>query len=127
MLGTLLKNPAVLRRRDRMTLPFLVCAAVTAISAIVSLGFSIAAVLKADGEAKTMALYACARSLALVLVSAVPLFTGSVAWLLAVACGMTIVQACDAAIGVRIGDRMKTLGPAGTALLNLAATIWLLA
>ena len=66
MLGTLLKKPAVLRRRDRMTLPFLVCAAVTAISAIVSLGFSIAAVLKADGEAKTIALYACARSLALV-------------------------------------------------------------
>jgi hypothetical protein len=109
-----------------MTLPFVVCATVTSISAIVGLGFSIAAVLKADGEAKTIALYGCARSIALALVSPVPLFTGSTAWLLAVACSMTVVQACDAAIGVRIGDRMKTLGPAAIALLNLAATIWLL-
>jgi hypothetical protein len=39
---------------------------------------------------------------------------------------MIIVQFCDAAIGVVIEDRMKTFGPAGTALLNLAAVIWLL-
>jgi hypothetical protein len=39
---------------------------------------------------------------------------------------MIIVQICDAAIGVVIGDRMKTFGPAGTALLNLAAVVWLL-
>lgn len=84
-----------------MTLRFVVCAGVTAFSAIVSLGFSLAAVLNADGEAKTMALYACARSIALVLVSAGPLFTVSIAWLLA--------------------------GPALTALLNLAAIIWLAA
>jgi hypothetical protein len=39
---------------------------------------------------------------------------------------MIIVQAGDAAIGARIRDRMKTLGPAGTAVLNLAAIVWLL-
>jgi hypothetical protein len=39
---------------------------------------------------------------------------------------MIIVQICDAAIGAVIKDRMKTFGPAGTALLNLAAVIWLL-
>jgi hypothetical protein len=38
---------------------------------------------------------------------------------------MIIVQACDAGIGVAIKDRMKTFGPAGTAVLNLAALIWL--
>jgi hypothetical protein len=38
---------------------------------------------------------------------------------------MVIVQAGDAAIGVTINDRMKTFGPAGTALLNLVAVIWL--
>jgi len=32
-----------------------------------------------------------------------------------------IVQACDAVIGTTIKDRMKTFGPAGTALLNLLA------
>ena len=108
-----------------MTVAFYVCAAVTAVSAIVSLGFSIAAALGKAGEARTMALYACARSVALALASAPPLLTGSTPWLLAVACAMTVVQACDAAIGVTINDRMKTLGPAGLALLNLAATIWL--
>jgi hypothetical protein len=39
---------------------------------------------------------------------------------------MIIVQVGDAAIGAVINDRMKTFGPAGTALLNLAAVIWLL-
>jgi hypothetical protein len=37
-----------------------------------------------------------------------------------------IVQACDAVIGTTIKDRMKTFGPAGTALLNLVAVIWLI-
>ena len=58
--------------------------------------------------------------------SLTPLLTGSVPLLLAAALSMTIVQGCDAAIGVRIKDRMKTLGPAGTALANLAAAIWLI-
>ncbi|PWB92782.1 hypothetical protein C5689_16640 [Methylosinus sporium] len=71
------------------------------------------------------ALYACARSVALALVSLVPFVTGSAPWLAATACAMIVVQACDAAIGVTIEDRMKTFGPAGTALANLAALIWL--
>ena len=53
-----------------MTVPFIFCASITAISAIISLGFSIAA-----------ALYACARSMALVIASAVPFLTGSTEWL----------------------------------------------
>ncbi len=91
-----------------MTVSFIVCASITAVSAIISLGFSIAAALNTANEAKTMALYACARSVALVLVSVAPFLTGSTPWLLAVACSMTIVQAGDAAIGLRIKDRMKT-------------------
>ena len=86
----------------------------------------IAATFDTANEVRTMALYACARSLALVLASAVPFFTGSTSWLQAIACCMIIVQVCDAGIGVAIKDRMKTFGPAGTALLNLAALIWLL-
>lgn len=109
-----------------MTIPFIVCASITAISAIISLGFSTAAALSTNNEANTMALYGWARSLALALVSAAPFLTGSTPWLLAVACSMTIVQACDAAIGAKIKDRMKTFGPAATALLNVAAIAWLL-
>jgi hypothetical protein len=63
---------------------------------------------------------------ALVIASAVPFLTGSTPWLEAIACSMIIVQICDAGIGAVIKDRMKTLGPAGTAVLNLAALVWLL-
>ena len=109
-----------------MSMPFIFCAVITAVSAVISLGFSIAATFDTANEVRTMALYACARSLALALASAVPFFTGSTPWLQAIACSMIIVQVCDAAIGVIIKDRMKTLVPAGTALLNLAAVIWFL-
>ncbi|MEH2489487.1 hypothetical protein [Bradyrhizobium sp. AZCC 2230] len=109
-----------------MTLPFIFCALVTLISAIISLGFSLAAALGAIGNARTMALYACARSVALAIASVIPLLTGSTEWLLAMAWSMIIVQGCDALVGLTIHDRMKTLGPAGTALLNLVAVIWLM-
>jgi hypothetical protein len=108
-----------------MIVPFIFCASITLISAIISLGFSIMAALGATGATRTMALYACARSVALVIASAVPFLTGSTGWLQAVAWSMIIVQACDAVIGSTIKDPMKTYGPAGTALLNLAAVIWL--
>jgi hypothetical protein len=109
-----------------MTVPFILCALITAISAIISLGFSIAATIAATGTARTMALYACARSTALVIASAVPFLTGSIDWLQAIAWSMIVVQTCDAVIGTTIQDRMKTFGPAGTALLNLGAVIWLI-
>jgi hypothetical protein len=79
-----------------MTVSFIFCASITAISAVLSLGFSIEAALRATGTARTMALYACARSVALVIASAVPFPTGSTGWLQAMAWSMIIVQACDA-------------------------------
>jgi hypothetical protein len=81
--------------------------------------------LDATGTARTMALYACARSMALVIASVVPFLTGSTDWLQAIAWSMIVVQTCDAVIGTTIKDRMKTFGPAGTALLNLGAVIGL--
>ncbi|MFD2052904.1 hypothetical protein ACFSQT_07200 [Mesorhizobium calcicola] len=109
-----------------MFAPFIVCALVTALSAVVSLGFSLAAAKNATGDARTMALYGCARSVALVVASAVPFFTGSVEWLEAVAWIMILVQAGDAVIGTAIDDRMKTFGPAGASLANLMALLWLI-
>jgi len=107
-----------------MTIPYIVCASITAISAIISLGFSVSAALSATDIARTMALYAGARSVALVIASAVPFFTGSSGWLLAIAWSMIIVQAGDAVIGKTIKNPMKTYGFAGTVLLNLVAVIW---
>ena len=74
-----------------------------------------------------MALYAAARSLAWAGVSVAAFVVRAAGWLEAVACGMIVVQACDAVIGVGIGDRVKTFGPAATAVLNAVVLGWLLA
>ena len=109
-----------------MFAPFIVCALVTALSAIVSLGFSVAAVMNGTGNARTIASYACARIVALVVASVVPLFTGSTEWLEAIAWTMILVQAGDAVIGTTIDDRTKTFGPACASLANLLALLWLI-
>jgi hypothetical protein len=109
-----------------MTAPFLVCAAITAVSAFVSLGFSVAAVPRASGETRTLALYACARSIAFAIICVVPFVTGWSLWLEAVAVGMIILQVADAGVGVTIRDRRKTFGPAAIAVTNLAALVWLI-
>jgi hypothetical protein len=106
-----------------VTLPYLARATVTVISAIVSFGFSIAAVSSTFGDARTLALYASARSFALLLVSAVTFAVGSVAWLEAMAWCMIVVQSCDARIGITIKEPTKNVGPATMALLNLAALL----
>lgn len=72
-------------------------------------------------------MYAFARSLALVVVAIVALFTGSVPFVAAVAIAMIVVQAADAVIGGVIRDRVKTVAPAATAAVNIAALAWLLA
>jgi hypothetical protein len=102
-----------------------VCASVTALSAFISLFFSTLAVRTSSGLARTNALYATARTLPLAAVSVVPFFHHSRSWLIALAVTLTLVQALDALIGVRIRDRKETWGPASTAVLNLAALLWL--
>jgi len=58
-----------------MPLSYWICAAITAVSAFVSLGFSIAALRPADGASLTASRYATARSIALVVVAVVAFFT----------------------------------------------------
>ena len=108
-----------------MTVPFLLCAAITAVSALISLGFSIAAVVSSTAVTRVLALYVCSRSLALAVASAIPFFTGSSSWLLAIALCMILVQAGDAAIGAIKNNRTETFGPLGMAILNLVAIAWL--
>jgi hypothetical protein len=109
-----------------MSMPFVICAAVTLASAVISLGFSVAAAIHEMGQTRTLAFYACARSIAFALISVCPFANHSTQWLEALASGMIVVQAIDAAIGLTIEDKMKTFGPAGTAIANLAALIWLM-
>lgn len=106
-----------------MSSAFWLCAAITAVSAVVSLGYSVAAVRSSGRLGSTEALYAFSRSSALAVAAVIVLVVRSEDWLKAVAVAMIIVQAGDAMIGARIRDRLKTAGPALTALANLAAFI----
>ena len=110
-----------------MSLSYWVCAIITAVSAAVSFGFSVAALRGGSKETLIASRYAAARSLALFAVALFALFTASVPFVTAVAIAMVIVQAADAVVGVSIRDRMKTIGPAVITVVNLAALIWMLA
>ena len=109
-----------------MSLAFFVCAVVTLVSAVVSLGFSLVAVWSSEGTERDVALYASVRSFAFLVLALVPWLSGSVSWLLAAGWGMTIVQGLDAGVGRKMNDRVKTYGPLAVATFNLVAVIWLM-
>ena len=105
---------------------FWCCVSITAISALVSLGYSIAALAGSRSSPdRTPSMYAFARSLALAAGALAAVVVRSVSFAEAIAFLMVIVQGADAVIGTRIGDRLKTIGPAATALFNAAALVWL--
>ncbi|WP_022891291.1 hypothetical protein [Agromyces subbeticus] len=109
-----------------MSIAFWVCAAITAVSALVSLGYSVAGVRGTKGGELTASRYALARSAALAVGALASVFTASVPFTAAMAVTMMLVQAADAAVGVTIRDHLKTVGPAATAIANAAALIWML-
>jgi len=106
-----------------MSAEFWVCATITAVSAFVSLSYSVVGVRGPAGAAATNAMYAFTRSFALAVAATVVLFSQSPSWLRAVAFAMVLVQAADAVIGARLHDRLKTVGPALTAVANLIALL----
>ncbi len=108
------------------TLPLLVCAGMTTLSAGISLGFSLVAARSARGPARTLALYASVRSLALFAAGLASFVVGGPGWLEAIAALMIMVQAGDAVVGIAIKSRMKTIGPLVTAAVNGAALWWFL-
>jgi hypothetical protein len=105
---------------------FWVCAGITAASALVSLGYAVAAVISALDQAGVNAMYALSRSVALAAAVMVPVFSQTRSSLFTIALAMVIVQALDAAVGARIHDRLKTFGPASLAAVNLVALVWFL-
>ena len=109
-----------------MSVAYWVCAAVTVVSSVVSAGYAVAGLRAATGDARVPSMYALARRVAHVQVATVALFAGSIGFLAAAALAMIAVQALDAVVGAKISDRLKTVGPAVTAAVNLIALIWLI-
>ncbi len=94
------------------------CAAITLISAVVSLGFSVEAIIKGKENNKINALYTSSRSVALLCVSIVPIFIFSKEIMIVTSVGMIIVQFLDGFVGIKIRNTFKTLGPFITAIVN---------
>ncbi len=110
-----------------MTFQYWFCVTVTVVSALTSAGFSFAALYGATESSRTNAMYVTSRSVALVVISVVPIFHSSLTWAEAAALAMVIVQAGDAAVGALQRDFKKTIGPAVLAGVNLVALILLYA
>ena len=79
---------------------YYIMAFATLLSAVLGLVFSIYSVRKDTDEAKTNALYMLARSLALVLISAIPLCRKNSGFLWLVTLAMLIAQLADGIVGI---------------------------
>jgi hypothetical protein len=97
----------------------------TLLSAGVSAGFSIAALL-GSGRDDGFAQYAASRSIALLLTVLIALGIRSRTAIALLGIAMTVVQALDGVIGALAHDPSKTYGPFAFALLNALAVGWLL-
>ncbi|UGS28675.1 hypothetical protein K8F61_09405 [Microbacterium resistens] len=99
------------------------CSVLTIVSAGVRLGYAVAGLRAAHGAERLPSSYALARSAALMVVALSAPVTSNLGFIAAAAVAMICVQSLDAVIGVRSGDRLKTIGPAFTAVANVAALI----
>jgi hypothetical protein len=109
-----------------MTVRFWLCAAITAISALVSAGFSIAGLIGSTGGDR-FAQYAASRSVALLIAILFCTALRSRNGIAALALVMSLVQGFDGLIGALAHDPAKTYGPFVFALANAAALVWLTA
>ena len=104
---------------------FIVGGSVTLISALVSAGYAVVGLRAARGETRTPSMYALARGMALLVVVGIAILSGSVVFETSAAVAMVLAQGFDSVIGLVLRDRMRTVGPAGTVVLNAAALAFL--
>lgn len=102
---------------------YYVCAAITLISASISLFFSFLAVRRSKEDAQEKALYVTARSIAFLCISIVPFFIISKEMVAITSVGMIIVQFLDGFIGIRIRDMPETVGPFTIAIVHVIALV----
>jgi len=96
------------------------CWAITSLNALVSAGYSAAALL-GQGTTDVYTQYAASRSIALVVIILALGWFRSTGALLALATVMTLIQLGDAVIGFSIHDTAKSFGPLGLGLVTLLA------
>ncbi len=101
---------------------FWFCYGIASLSALISTFYSLSALI-GEGAGNVYALYAASRSVALVLaVLSVAIFRSKPV-LIALAFVMTVVQGLDALVGLAAQDVLKTVGPAGLAIITIIAIV----
>jgi hypothetical protein len=101
---------------------FWICASITALSAVVSASFSVAALI-GEGRQDQYAMYAASRSIALVVASLACIGLRSRRGVMALALTMVLVQGFDALIGAVAHDPIKTYGPLALSVIGLASLL----
>jgi hypothetical protein len=104
------------------TRTFWTCAIITALSAVVSASFSVAALI-GEGRQDQYAMYAASRSIALVLASLACIGVRSRRGVMALALTMGLVQGFDALIGAVAHDTTKTYGPLALSVIGLVSLL----
>jgi hypothetical protein len=112
-------------RASQTTSAFWICGIITTASALVSAGFSFAALFGPSG-ADILGRYAASRSIALPIAVLCCIGLRSRNAVAALALVMSLVQGFDGVIGLLAHDPVKTYGPFVFALVNFAALVWLL-
>jgi hypothetical protein len=97
-----------------------ICAGITILSAVVSAGFSIAAVVESTRN-DVLGWYALSRSAALLLAAIVAISRKQKSGLAVIAVAMGLVQLFDAVIGFHAHIPAKTYGPLAFALITFFA------
>jgi hypothetical protein len=108
-----------------MSRRFWTCTIITAISALVSAGFSVAGLFGPSGS-DSIERYAASRSVALLIAVLCCIGFRSRIGIAALALVMSLVQGFDGLISALAHDPAKTYGPFVFAIANLAALLWLL-
>jgi len=89
---------------------FYVCATITCINALVSVGFSLAMVI-GQPLAVVAAMYGVARTVPLAIAALIAVAIRSYSGITVLALLLAAIQACDAIVGWISHDAMKTIGP----------------
>jgi len=124
------ENSSHIDESRRLRSSFWLAAGITAINALTSAGFATAGLVSvsasADQPAKVFAMYAAARSIPLAVTVLAQVALRNARGLATLAWVMTLVQACDAFVGVAQQNVGKTAGPAVFAVLTALAarSLW---
>ena len=101
---------------------FYLCASVTCLNALTSVGFSLA-ILMGQPLMEAAAMYAVARSVPLALAALIATARRSHSGIVVLGLLLALIQACDAIVGWVSHDAGKTIGPLVLAVLTLVTVI----